>query len=78
MILHQPTPFARRQLTEQNRLAIATAQPTDYRVMIGQGMAGWTCRILTPDLRVAAEVYGLTTAGGAWRAALAELRKVPA
>jgi len=78
VILHQPTPFARRQLTEQNRLAIATAQPSDYRVMIGKGTAGWTCRILTPDHRLAAEVYGLTTAGGAWRAALAELRKVPA
>lgn len=54
---YQLTPFARLQMTAGLRDAIEAAVPADHLVHLGRGSGGWTCRILAPDLTVAAETY---------------------
>jgi hypothetical protein len=71
--LYRLTPWARANLEEDMRKAIESEQPDDYLVTLGRGVTGWTCRILTPGLRVVGEAYGAHRLGDAFALAYVDM-----
>ena len=73
MKLYKLTPWARANLDEDIRKAIESEEPADYRVTLGRGVSGWTCRILTDDLRIVGEAYGAHRLGDAFALAYVDM-----
>jgi hypothetical protein len=68
--LYEPTPWARRNLTDAHREEIA--EGPEVAVDLGYS-GGWTCRLLDEKKRLLAEVFRHASAIGAYRAAVALL-----
>jgi hypothetical protein len=68
--LREPTPWARRNLSDADREEIADGP--EMAVDLGYS-GGWTCRLLDEKKRLLAEVYRHASAIGAYRAAVALL-----
>ena len=71
----EATPWARTALDDRPTLvaAVQAAEPADYMVRFGRGSGGWTCRILRPDMSLAAEEFYAGTITSAWTRALDRL-----